>query len=60
MPLVLRSDLKSCSGLLLLGATALVLSACQTPNLGLNRTTPAAVFVAPLRQPVEPIPASQW
>jgi len=59
MPLELRSDLKSCSGFLLVGAAALVLSACQTPNLGLNRTTPAAVVVAPLRQPVEPIPASQ-
>ncbi|MBL6596322.1 MAG: M23 family metallopeptidase [Candidatus Puniceispirillum sp.] len=59
MPLELRSGLKSCSGLFLLGATALVLSACQTPNLGLTRSTPADVIVAPLRQPVEPIPASR-
>ena len=36
--------------------TALLLSACQTPNLTLNRTSPAEVLVAPLRQPVQPVP----
>jgi LysM repeat protein len=32
------------------------LNACQTPNLTLNRTSPAELLVAPLRQPVEPVP----
>ena len=34
----------------------LLLAACQTPNLTLNRTSPAEVLVAPLRQPLEPVP----
>ncbi|MDC0649125.1 M23 family metallopeptidase [Alphaproteobacteria bacterium] len=36
-----------------------LLAACQTPNLAMNRTTPAKLIVAPLREPVEPIPSSQ-
>jgi murein DD-endopeptidase MepM/ murein hydrolase activator NlpD len=36
-----------------------LLAACQTPNLSLNRSTPAKLIVAPLREPVEPIPPSQ-
>jgi murein DD-endopeptidase MepM/ murein hydrolase activator NlpD len=36
-----------------------LLAACQTQNLSLNRTTPAKLVVAPLREPVEPIPPSQ-
>jgi murein DD-endopeptidase MepM/ murein hydrolase activator NlpD len=35
---------------------ALLLTACQTPNLTLNRTSPAELLVAPLRQPLEPVP----
>ena len=34
----------------------LLLTACQTPNLTLNRTSSAELFVAPLRQPLEPVP----
>ena len=39
-------------------ATALLLAACQAPNLTLDRASPAELLVAPLRQPVEPVPAS--
>ena len=39
----------------LIGALSL-LTACQTPNLTLNRTSPAKLLVAPLRQPIEPVP----
>ena len=35
---------------------ALLLTACQMPNLTLNRTSPATLLVAPLRQPLEPVP----
>ncbi len=41
----------------LIGA-ALLLASCQTPNLTLNRTSPAEVLVAPLRQIAEPVPVS--
>ena len=40
-------------------AMSSLLTACQTPNLSLNRSTPAKLIVAPLREPVEPIPPSQ-
>ena len=40
----------------LIGMALLLLSACQTPNLTLNRTSPAELLVAPLRQPVQPVP----
>ncbi|MDA0801147.1 MAG: M23 family metallopeptidase [Proteobacteria bacterium] len=33
-----------------------LLAACQAPNLSLNRSTPAKLVVAPLREPVEAIP----
>ena len=36
-----------------------LLAACQAPDLSLNRSTPAKLVVAPLREPVEPIPPSQ-
>ena len=36
-----------------------LLAACQTPNLSLNRPTPAKLIVAPMREPLEPIPPSQ-
>ena len=38
-------------------AFALMLTACKTPSLSLNRKTPANLVVAPLRQPVKPVPA---
>lgn len=37
-------------------SVTLLLTACQTPNLTLNRTSPATLVVAPLRQPMEPVP----
>ena len=40
----------------LIGIALLSLSACQTPNLTLNRTSPAELLVAPLRQTVQPVP----
>ena len=40
-------------------AMSSLLASCQTPNLSLNRSTPAKLIVAPLREPVEPIPPSQ-
>ena len=40
-------------------AMSSLLTACQAPNLSLNRTTPAKLIVAPLREPVESIPPSQ-
>lgn len=36
-----------------------LLTACQAPNLSLNRKTPAKLIVAPLREPIESIPPSQ-
>ena len=59
MPQKLRFRFKSGFGLLGLAAASVLFAACQTPNLTLNRTTPAQVLVAPLRQSVEPIPPSQ-
>ena len=52
-----------CFSLKKFGAAALtckllLLAACQTSYLTLNRTSPAKLLVAPLRQPVEPVPAS--
>ena len=40
-------------------AMSSLLAACQAPNLSLNRATRAKLIVAPLREPVEPIPPSQ-
>ena len=40
-------------------AMSSLLAACQTPNLSLNRSTPAKLIVAPLREPFEPIPPNQ-
>ena len=45
-------------GLIALVGMALLLSSCQKPNLSLKRTSPAKLLVAPLRQPIEPVPAS--
>jgi murein DD-endopeptidase MepM/ murein hydrolase activator NlpD len=40
-------------------AMSSLLAACQTPNLSLNRSTPAKLIVAPLREPFEPIPPNR-
>ena len=40
----------------LIGIALMLLSACKTPNLTLNRTSPAELLVAPLRQTVQPVP----
>lgn len=40
----------------MLFAATFLLVACQTPNLTFNRTSPAELVVAPLRQAVEPVP----
>ena len=40
-------------------AMSSLLAACQAPNLSLNRSTPAKLVVAPLREPVEAIPPNQ-
>ncbi len=45
-------------GAITLISAALLLTACQMPNLTLNRTSPAELLVAPLRQPVETVPVS--
>jgi murein DD-endopeptidase MepM/ murein hydrolase activator NlpD len=37
---------------------ALILTACKTPNLTLKRSMPANLVVAPLRHPIESVPAS--
>ena len=42
---------------IIIGA-ALLLAACQTPNLTFNRTEPAELLVAPLRQTAEPVPVN--
>jgi murein DD-endopeptidase MepM/ murein hydrolase activator NlpD len=48
--------LSTFGGALLIGV-AIILTACQTPNLTLNRISPADLIVAPLRQQVEFVPA---
>ena len=40
-------------------AMSSLLTACQAPDLSLNRSTPAKLIVAPLRESVEPIPPRQ-
>ena len=50
---------QSCAWVFGIVAMSSLLAACQTPNLSLNRSTPAKLIVAPLREPVEPIPPSQ-
>ena len=54
-----KTGFKSCTWAFGFVAISSLLGACQTPNLSLNRSTPAKLIVAPLREPVEPIPPSQ-
>ena len=49
---------QSCAWVFRFVAMSSLLAACQTPNLSLNRSTPAKLIVAPLREPFEPIPPS--
>jgi len=53
-PLIFSILLKFGTATLISGVS--LLTACQTPNLTLNRTSPAELLVAPLRQPLEPVP----
>ena len=59
MPQKRLTGFQSCAWVFVFVAMSSLLAACQTPNLSLNRSTPAKLIVAPLREPVEPIPPSQ-
>ena len=59
MPQKCKAGLKSYAWAVGFVAVSSLLAACQAPNLTLNRTTPAILVVAPLREPVEPIPPSK-
>ena len=59
MPKKGKTGFKFCVWAFRFVAMSSLLTACQTPNLSLNRATPAKLIVAPLREPVEPIPSSQ-
>jgi len=59
MPQKRLTGFQSCARVFGFVAMSSLLAACQTPNLSLNRSTPAKLIVAPLREPVEPIPPSQ-
>ena len=59
MPQKRLTGFQSCAWVCGFVAMSSLLAACQTPNLSLNRSTPAKLIVAPLREPVEPIPPSQ-
>ena len=59
MPQKRITGFQSCAWVFKFVAMSSLLAACQAPNLSLNRSTPAKLVVAPLREPVEPIPPSQ-
>ena len=59
MPQKRQTGLQSCAWVFGFVAMSSLLAACQTPNLSLNRSTPAKLIVAPLREPFEPIPPIQ-
>ena len=59
MPQKRITGFQSCARVFGFVAMSSLLAACQAPNLSLNRSTPAKLVVAPLREPVEPIPPSQ-
>ena len=59
MPQKRLTGFQSCAWVFGFVTMSSLLAACQTPNLSLNRSTPAKLIVAPLREPVEPIPPSQ-
>ena len=59
MPQKRLTGFQSCAWVFGIVAMSSLLAACQTPNLSLNRSTPAKLIVAPLRELFEPIPPSQ-
>ena len=59
MPQKRITGFQACAWVFKFVAMSSLLAACQAPNLSLNRSTPAKLVVAPLREPVEPIPPSQ-
>ena len=59
MPQKRITGFKACAWVFKFVAMSSLLAACQAPNLSLNRSTPAKLVVAPLREPVEAIPPNQ-
>jgi len=59
MPQKRITGFQACAWVFKFVAMSSLLAACQAPNLSLNRSTPAKLIVAPLREPFEPIPPSQ-
>ena len=59
MPQKRLTGFQSCAWVFGFVGISSLLAACQTPNLSLNRSTPAKLIVAPLREPFEPIPPIQ-
>ena len=59
MPQKRITGFQACAWVFKFVAMSSLLAACQAPNLSLNRSTPAKLVVAPLREPVEAIPPSQ-
>ena len=59
MPQKRITGFQACAWVFRFVAMSSLLAACQAPNLSLNRSTPAKLVVAPLREPVEAIPPSQ-
>ena len=59
MPQKRITGFQACAWVFKFVAMSSLLAACQAPNLSLNRSTPAKLVVAPLREPVEAIPPNQ-
>ena len=59
MPRKRKTDFQSCAWALGLIAIFNLFAACQAPNLSLKNKTPSELIVAPLREPVKPIPPNQ-
>ena len=59
MPQKRLTGFQACAWVFKFVAMSSLLAACQAPNLSLNRSTPAKLVVAPLREPVEAIPPNQ-
>ena len=60
MPQKRITGFQSCAWVFGFVAMSSLLAACQAPNLSLNRSTPAKLVVAPLREPVEPFRQAKW
>jgi murein DD-endopeptidase MepM/ murein hydrolase activator NlpD len=59
MPQKRITGFQACAWVFKFVAMSSLLAACQAPNLSLNRSTPAKLVIAPLREPVEAIPPNQ-